>query len=89
MKRKFPDFTSDAEAEHFVDTADLSEYDLSDMRPMRFELKPKDRSVSLRLPESLLAEVRVRAKHVGIPYQRFMRLAIERALQDTRDQFQI
>jgi predicted DNA binding CopG/RHH family protein len=47
---------------------------------MRFELKRKDKSISLRLPEQLLEAVRVNAKRVGIPYQRFMRLAIERAV---------
>ena len=39
MKKKFPEFKTDAEAEAFVASADLSEYDLSDMVPMRFELR--------------------------------------------------
>jgi predicted DNA binding CopG/RHH family protein len=81
MKKKFPDFKTDAEAEAFIETADLSEYDLSDMVPMRFELRRKDKSVSLRLPEKLLEEVRVRARQAGMPYQRFIRMAIERALR--------
>ena len=45
MKKQFPTFKTDAEAERFVETADLSEYDFSDMVPMRFELRRKDRSV--------------------------------------------
>ena len=53
MKKKLPVLTTDAEAEAFVDTADLSEYDLSEMVPMRFELKRKDKSINLRLPEQL------------------------------------
>jgi predicted DNA binding CopG/RHH family protein len=77
----FPDLASDEEAEDFVASADLSDYDFSGMVPVRFELKRKDKSVSLRLPESLLDAVRDRAAQVGIPAQRFMRLAIERALQ--------
>ena len=81
MKKQFPELETDAEAEKFVETADLSEYDFSDMTPMRFELRRKDKSVSLRLPERLLDEVRTRAKRAGIPYQRFIRMAIERALQ--------
>ena len=80
MKKKFPEFKTDAEAEEFVATADLSEYDFSDMKPMRFELRRKDKSVSLRLPEQLLDEVRNTAKRAGMPYQRFIRMAIERAL---------
>lgn len=52
--------------------------------PMRFELRRKDKSVNLRLPEPLLNAVRERAEQAGMPYQRFMRLAIERALQDVK-----
>jgi predicted DNA binding CopG/RHH family protein len=81
MKKKFPDFKTDKEAEDFVATADLSEYDLSDMAPMRFELRKKDRAVSLRLPERLYEAVKARAERTGIPYQRFIRMAIEQALQ--------
>jgi predicted DNA binding CopG/RHH family protein len=81
MKKKLPVLTTDAEAEAFVDTADLSEYDLSEMVPMRFELKRKDKSVNLRLPEQLLEAVRKRAESAGMPYQRFIRMALERALQ--------
>jgi predicted DNA binding CopG/RHH family protein len=80
MKKKFPKFKTDAEAEVFVEKANLSEYDLSDMVPMRFELRRKDKSISLRLPERLLDAVRVNAKRVGIPYQRFIRMAIEKAV---------
>ena len=84
MKKKFPEFKTDAEAEEFVATADLGEFDFSDMKPMRFELRRKDKSVSLRLPEQLLDEVRNTAKRAGMPYQRFIRMAIERALHETK-----
>ncbi len=81
MKTKFPTFKTDAEAEAFVANADLAQFDFSDMAPMRFEVRRKDKSVSLRLPEPLLEEVRSTAKRAGIPTQRFIRMAIERALQ--------
>ncbi|WP_294532780.1 BrnA antitoxin family protein [uncultured Rhodoblastus sp.] len=84
MKKKFPEFKTDAEAEEFVATADLGEFDFSDMKPMRFELRRKDKSVSLRLPEQLLDEVRTTARRAGMPYQRFIRMAIERALHETK-----
>jgi len=38
-KKQIPKFHSDAEAEQFVENADLTEYDLSDFKSMRFELK--------------------------------------------------
>ena len=84
MKKKLPTLTSDAEAEAFVATADLSEYDLTGMVPVRFELKPKDKSVNLRLPAQLLEAVQTQAKRVGMPYQRFIRMALERALYDPK-----
>jgi predicted DNA binding CopG/RHH family protein len=80
MKKKFPNFKSDREAEEFVAKADLTEYDFSDMKQVRFELKPKDKSVNLRLSADLLAAIRKQAKKLGIPYQRFMRLKLEQAL---------
>ena len=84
MKKKLPTLTSDAEAEAFVATVDLSEYDLTGMVPVRFELKPKDKSVNLRLPAQLLEAVQTQAKRVGMPYQRFIRMALERALYDPK-----
>jgi len=84
VKKTIPTFKTDKEAEHFVATADLSQYDLSGGQVMRFELKPKNASVNLRLPEQLLEAVRGRAKRVGVPYQRFIRMALERALHDPK-----
>jgi len=84
MKKTIPTFETDKEAEEFVATADLSQYDLSGGQVMRFELKPKNASVNLRLPEQLLEAVRRRAKRLGVPYQRFIRMALERALHDPK-----
>ena len=79
--KKLPTFKSDRAAEQFVDNADLSQYDLSGGEFVRFELKPKDKSVNLRLPSQLLEAVRRRAKHAGLPYQRFIRMALEEAVR--------
>jgi predicted DNA binding CopG/RHH family protein len=84
MKKAIPTFETDKEAEDFVAKADLAEYDLSGGRVIRFELKRKDKSVNLRLPEQLLDAVRKHAQHAGIPYQRFIRMALERALHDPK-----
>jgi len=80
MKNKIPTFNSDAEAEAFGTTADLSEFDLSGAQLVRFEMKPKDKSINLRLPEPLLDAVRAEAARAGIPYTRFIRLALEQAV---------
>jgi predicted DNA binding CopG/RHH family protein len=86
MKKPWPALKSDEEAERFVAEADLTEYDFSQVVPMRFELRRKDKAVSLRLPEGLLDAVKRTAARHGIPYQRFMRQAIERAVagEETR-----
>jgi predicted DNA binding CopG/RHH family protein len=81
MKKPIPTFKTDKEAEDFVATADLNDFDLSGGQVMRFEMKPKDKTVNLRLPEQLLDAVRDRATSAGIPYQRFIRMALERAVQ--------
>jgi predicted DNA binding CopG/RHH family protein len=84
MKKPIPTFSTDKEAEEFVATEDLSQYDLSGGQIVRFELKRKDRPVTLRLPSELLDAVRARAERAGVPYQRFIRLALERALQEQK-----
>ena len=81
MKKKIPAFKTDTEAETFVDTADLTEYDLSRGKPVRFEFEKKDSRVNMRLPETLLAAVRRSARKRGIPYQRFIREALEHAVR--------
>jgi predicted DNA binding CopG/RHH family protein len=84
MKTKIPAFQSDAEAERFVATADLSKFDLSGAQLVRFEMKPKDKSVNLRMPLSLFDAVREEARKAGIPYQRFIRLKLEQAVNAKR-----
>ena len=49
MKKKIPTFKSDRAAANFVDRADLTQYDLSGASLTRFEIKPKDKSINLRL----------------------------------------
>jgi predicted DNA binding CopG/RHH family protein len=80
MKKKIPIFKTDEEAERFVETADLSEYDLSGAKPVQFEFEKKDARVNMRLPQTLLAALKAQAKQRGIPYQRLIREALEQAL---------
>lgn len=79
--KPFPLLKTDAEAEHFVETADLSEYDFSGFKPMRFELEKKTKQINLRMPEGLVDAIKARAKERNIPYQRLIREAIEDALR--------
>ena len=80
MKKKIPAFKSDRAAAAFVGKADLSKYDLSGAQLVRFEMKRKEKSINLRLSEELYNAVRQRALRAGLPYQRFIRLALENAI---------
>jgi predicted DNA binding CopG/RHH family protein len=79
-----PAVRTDRGATSFVRDADLTRYDLSSMRPMRFEFAPKSARLNMRLPEELLTAVKDEAASRGIPYQRFIRLALEHALSSSR-----
>jgi predicted DNA binding CopG/RHH family protein len=81
MKKPLPDLKTDEEAERFVAEADLTEYDLSAMHLLRFEFQPKSERVNMRLPKSLLDAVKSAAAKAGIPYQRFIRQALEAAVE--------
>ena len=78
--KKLPILKTDEEAEEFVAAADLSEYDLSAMVAMRFEFKPKTERVNMRLSSDLLASVKEKAAREGVSYQRYIRLALEKAV---------
>jgi predicted DNA binding CopG/RHH family protein len=84
MKKKFPVLKTDEEAEAFLQQ-DLSDYlHAGNFSPMKFEFQPKDKSINLRLPQGLLKAVQTHAKRQGIPYQRYIRLALERAVAGKR-----
>ncbi len=83
MKRKVPKFKTDEEAAAFLEQ-DLSDLDFSQFKPMRFEFKPKQKSLNLRISEELLDAVRENAKREGIPYQRYIRQALERAVTERK-----
>lgn len=77
MKRKWPVLTSDAEAEEFVETADLSEFDFSEMVPVSFEFEKKAAALNMRIPQSLLDALKAKAAAKGVPFTRYVRMLIE------------
>jgi len=78
--KRLPKLKTDAAAEKFVETGDLTAFDLSGFKPVTFEFEKKSASISMRLPESQLAAVKKEAKRRGIPYQRFMRELLQRGM---------
>ena len=79
--KPFPSLTNDQAAEDFVGEADLTEFDFSDMKPVRFELRPKDERLTIRLPANLLATLKSEAARHKMPYGRFIRMTLEHALK--------
>jgi len=75
--KAIPAFASDDAAADFVDTADLTEYDLSGFTPSRFEFEKKDAQLNMRVPETLLEAVKTKAKQRGIPFTRYIRMLME------------
>lgn len=84
MSRQLPRLTSDEDAELFVDTAGLSTYDLSAMKPHSFEFAKKSKQVNMRMPEQLRDAVKAHAAEQGMSYQRFIRQALATAIQPKR-----
>lgn len=88
MKRKaktlvrLPELKTDLEAERLVAGGDLVRYDLSDFKTTAFEISAKEARIVLRLPGELLNAVKRVARQRGVPYQRFIRQALERAVKE-------
>jgi predicted DNA binding CopG/RHH family protein len=84
MKKRFPALKTDEEADAFLEQ-DLTDYlHTKTAEWMRFEFKPKEKSLNLRISTELLDAVRKNAKREGIPYQRYIRRALERAVMEPK-----
>ncbi len=85
--KRIPKFATEAAEQAFWAKADTTEYfDWSAARRVIFpNLKPTTTPISIRLPETLLLELKRLAKERGVPYQSLMkvylaeRVAAERA----------
>lgn len=82
MKAKVPTLNDDAAAEAFLDQ-DLSALDFAQFKPASFEFQAKDAQINMRIPARLLDEVKRSAEREGVPYQRFIRQTLERAVGST------
>ena len=77
--RRVPRLRTDEEAEAFLDQ-DLSDLDFSQFKAGQLEYERKDARLTMRLPQPMLDAVKQQARARGIPYQRLVREAIEKAL---------
>jgi predicted DNA binding CopG/RHH family protein len=79
---KLPRLKTDLEAEQFIAGSDLTRYDLSVLETTRFEFAAKEARINMRLPSELLSAVKRAARQRGVPYQRFIRQTLERAIKE-------
>ena len=82
--KKLPNLKADRAAERFVADADNTQFDLTAMKPTRFEFAAKEARINMRLPGELLAAVKRAAARHAVPYQRFIRQALEQALTERK-----
>src|SRR5512145_864308 len=86
MKR-IPKISSEAEERHFWQSADSTEYvDWKKAKRMVFtNLKPSLKTISLRLPESMIEELKVLANKRDVPYQSLLKVFLgERIEQELK-----
>ena len=83
-RKSIPTFTSEAEEQEFWHKHDSTDYiDWSKGKIGVFpELKPSTKTISLRLPESLLAAIKTLANKKDVPYQSLMKVFLSEKLQD-------
>jgi predicted DNA binding CopG/RHH family protein len=88
MKRKaIPDFSSKAEEQAFWETHDSADYvDWSRAAPVSMpNLKPSVKTISLRLPETMLHNLKMLANKRDVPYQSLLKLYLAERIQKELD----
>lgn len=85
--KPIPEFRSDEEAGEFWMTHDTTEYiDWSKARRVSFpNLRPSTATISLRLPQGLLNDLRILANERDVPYQSLLKVYLaERVAKERR-----
>ncbi|MBI5559670.1 MAG: BrnA antitoxin family protein [Deltaproteobacteria bacterium] len=83
MKKKVPKFKSEDEEREFWAAHDSSEY-VDWERAKRVvlpELKPSLKTISLRLPEAMLEELKLLANKRDVPYQSLLKIFLSEKIR--------
>jgi predicted DNA binding CopG/RHH family protein len=86
-KKRIPKFSSEAEEQEFWSEHDSSDYvDWSrSRRTVLPNLKPSTKTISLRLPEHMIEELKALANKQDVPYQSLLKMYLaERLEQELR-----
>ncbi len=81
--KKIPEFKNEDEERKFWETHDSSEYiSWSKAERVTFSnLKPSVKKISLRLPESMLEELKLLANKRDVPYQSLLKIFLAERIE--------
>lgn len=82
-KKPIPRFSSEEEEQAFWDEHDSTEYvEWSEARPVVLaNLQPSTKTISLRLPEHMLEELKLLANKRDVPYQSLLKVFLAERIQ--------
>ena len=83
MKKKIPEFKSEAEERRFWQKHDSSEYINWNEAEIAVlpKLKPSVKSISIRMPEMMLNQIKVMANNKDVPYQSFIKTILSEKIR--------
>lgn len=84
MKKKIPKFESEDQEREFWSAADSTEcVDWDNAKRLSFpRLKPSTRTISVRLPESMLDDLKMLANKKDIPYQSLLKVFLSERIKE-------
>ncbi len=84
MNKKVPNFKSEDQEREFWSKNDVTDFfDVKAGKKMNFpKLKPSTQTISIRLPEDLLEEIKVLANKRDVPYQSLIKILLRESLDD-------
>ncbi|MFO7578985.1 BrnA antitoxin family protein [Nitrosomonas halophila] len=85
-QKKIPEFKTAAEEREFWESHDSTDYvDWTQARLASFpNLKPSTKTISLRLPESLLDRIKIEANKRDMPYQSLIKAWLAEDVEESR-----
>jgi len=84
MNKPMPEFANEDEERAFWDENDSTDYlDWSQAQLVIFpKLKPSTKTISLRLPESMLDRIRLLANRQDVPYQSLIKVFLQERIDE-------
>jgi predicted DNA binding CopG/RHH family protein len=84
MKKKIPKFESEDQEREFWSNQDSTEYlDWGKAKRLSFpNLKPSTKTISIRLPESMLDDLKILANKRDVPYQSLLKVFLAERIKE-------